>query len=218
MRKLILVTAISTMTLASCATYDPYTDEKETSKSTIGAAIGAITGAAVGAATSSKSDRKKGILIGAAAGGIAGAGVGAYMDRQEEELRQRLRGSGVSVAREGDHIRLVMPGNVTFGVNESSIQPSFHDTLESVALVLKEFDETAIAVSGHTDSTGGMELNQRLSEDRAEAVGGFLQQQGISRGRLHIRGFGPRQPIASNDTVAGRQANRRVELELMPLQ
>lgn len=218
MKKVLLATVISTMTLASCATYDPYTDEKETSKSTIGAAIGAITGAAVGAATSSRSDRKKGILIGAAAGGIAGAGVGAYMDRQEEELRQRLRGSGVSVVREGDHIRLVMPGNVTFAVNESRIQPSFHDTLDSVALVLKEFEETAIAIGGHTDSTGSLELNQRLSENRAEAVGSFLQQRGVSRGRLHIRGYGPRQPIASNETVEGRQANRRVELELMPLQ
>ncbi|TVP58525.1 MAG: glycine zipper 2TM domain-containing protein [Halomonadaceae bacterium] len=218
MKKMILVAAISTMTLVGCSTTNPYTDEEETSRSTIGAAIGAVTGAAVGAATSSRGDRRKGILIGAAAGGIAGAGVGVYMDRQEEELRQQLRGTGVSVAREGDQIRLVMPGNVTFAVNQATIQPSFHEVLGSVALVLQEFEETAISIGGHTDSTGSLELNQGLSERRAESVGDFLRQQGVSRGRLHTRGYGPREPIASNDTEAGRQANRRVELQLMPMQ
>lgn len=218
MKKVILVAAISSLTLMGCSTTNPYTEEQETSRSTIGAAIGAVTGAAVGAATSSRGDRRKGILIGAAAGGIAGGGVGAYMDRQEEELRQQLRGTGVSVAREGDHIRLVMPGNVTFAINESTIQPSFRETLESVALVLQEFNETAVAIGGHTDSTGGLELNQRLSEARAESVSNFLRQQGVSRGRLHARGYGPRQPVAGNDTEAGRQANRRVEIQLMPME
>jgi len=217
MRKVFLAAALGTMTLAGCTTTDPYTGEERTSRTTVGAAIGAVTGAAVGAATSSRSDRRKGILIGAAAGGIAGAGVGNYMDRQEEDLRNQLEGTGVRVARDGDEINLIMPGNITFAINEATIQPNFHEVLRSVALVLKEYDETAIAISGHTDSTGGLELNQRLSENRAESVGNFLRQEGVSAGRLQTRGFGPRQPVASNDTEAGRQANRRVELKLMPL-
>jgi len=217
-KKTMVAFAMATVGLAGCMTYDPYTGEKEVSKATTGSIIGAIGGAAVGAATSSKSDRGKGALIGAASGAAVGGGIGYYMDRQEAQLRQKLQGSGVQVKRNGDQIELIMPGNITFDLNQSSIQPGFVDTLESVALVLKEFDKTIIQVEGHTDSSGSDSYNQLLSEQRAASVRDFLLNQGIEPKRTRAVGYGERYPIASNDTAAGREQNRRVELTLVPMQ
>ncbi len=218
MKKYWISAVVAASMLSGCATYDPYTGDKKVAKATSGAAIGAVAGAVIGAATSSKSDRGKGALIGAAAGGAVGGGVGYYMDRQEAQLRQQLEGTGVRVQRNGNEITLIMPGNITFATGRSEIRADFYDVLNSVALVLKEFKDTAIHVSGHTDSTGGADLNQRLSEERAASVGSYLRTQGIVAGRIQTVGYGPRQPVASNDTEAGRAANRRVELSLIPLQ
>ena len=218
MKKLGVVLAMTTLSLTGCMTYDPYTGEKEVSKATSGAVIGAVGGAAVGAATSSKKDRGKGALIGAASGAAVGGGIGYYMDRQEAELRRQLEGSGVRVVRNGDQIQLVMPGNITFQTDKSTIQPSFTDVLNSVALVLKEFDKTTIRISGHTDSTGAASYNQLLSESRANSVRDFLLGQGVDSSRTIAVGYGETRPVATNDTEQGRAQNRRVELQLVPMQ
>ena len=218
MKKMILVFMVANFGLGGCMTYDPYTGEEKTSNATKGSIIGAIGGAAIGAATSSKSDRGKGALIGAASGAAIGGGVGYYMDKQEAELRRKLEGTGVRVVRNGDEIELVMPGNITFDLNESSIKPSFSGTLESVALVLKEYDKTIIQIEGHTDSSGSDSYNQLLSERRASSVRDFLLNQGIEPKRTRAVGYGERYPVASNDTAAGREQNRRVELTLVPMQ
>ncbi len=218
MKKMFLVFMVATFGLGGCMTYDPYTGEEKTSNATKGSIIGAIGGAAIGAATSSKSDRGKGALIGAASGAAIGGGVGYYMDKQEAELRRKLEGTGVRVVRNGDEIELVMPGNITFDLNESSIKPSFSGTLESVALVLKEYDKTIIQIEGHTDSSGSDSYNQLLSERRASSVRDFLLNQGIEPKRTRAVGYGERYPVASNDTAAGREQNRRVELTLVPMQ
>ena len=218
MKKTILAFAVATFGLGGCMTYDPYTGEEKTSNATKGSIIGAIGGAAIGAATSSKSDRGKGALIGAASGAAIGGGVGYYMDKQEAELRRKLEGSGVRVVRNGDEIELIMPGNITFDLNESTIKPSFSGTLESVALVLKEFDKTIIQIEGHTDSSGSDSYNQLLSERRASSVRDFLLNQGIAPARTRATGYGERYPVASNDSAAGREQNRRVELTLVPMQ
>ncbi|MCH8499839.1 MAG: OmpA family protein [Marinobacter sp.] len=218
MKKTMCALAVATLGLGGCMTYDPYTGEEKTSSTTKGAIVGALGGAAVGAAASSRSDRGRGALIGAAAGAAIGGGIGNYMDRQEAELRHRLEGTGVRVVREGDRIDLIMPGNITFDVNQASIRPSFNGILESVALVLKEYDKTIIQIDGHTDSTGSESYNQMLSERRASSVRDFLMNQGIEPRRTRATGYGPRYPIASNDTAAGREQNRRVELKLVPMQ
>jgi len=212
-----LCTALCVLTLASCQTIDPYTGDAKTSKAVTGAGIGAVAGAIIGAATSSKKDRKKGVLTGAVAGGAIGGGIGYYMDVQEALLREKLQGSGVQVKREGNNIRLVMPGNITFATGKHDINPGFHNVLDSVTLVLNEYDQTAIRVVGHTDSTGSLALNEALSEQRAGSVARYLRQKQVSEGRMQVSGYGPRYPIASNDNVEGRQANRRVELELVPI-
>lgn len=207
MNKLFCSAVVMSALVVGGCTIDPYTGEQKVSKS----AIGAVAGAAVGAAVAKKKDRGKGALIGAALGG----GAGYYFDHQEKLLREKLQGTGVSVTRTESGITLNMPGNISFPSGQYAILPGFYDTLNSVAMVLKEFDKTAVKVSGHTDSTGGFELNQKLSENRAQAVADYLASQGVSRARLQATGYGPRQPIASNTTEAGKAANRRVEIEIV---
>lgn len=204
--------------LTACTSIDPYTGEQKTSNTAKGATGGAIAGAVIGAATSSKKDREKGILTGAAVGAAAGGGVGYYMDRQAAQLREKLQGSGVQVARDGDNIQLIMPGNITFATGKSDIRTDFHSVLDSVVEVLKEFKKTRIKVSGHTDNTGGADLNQRLSEDRAASVKNYLVSGGVASGRVNSVGYSYRYPIASNSTPQGRESNRRVELQLEPIE
>jgi len=207
-------------TLTACTT-DPYTGESQISKTAagamIGTAAGAAGGAAIGAIAGGGRGAAKGALIGAGVGVLSGGAVGAYMDVQEAKLREQLGGTGVSVTRVGDEVVLNMPGNVTFETNQSAIRPSFYSVLNSVSLVLKEYSKTIIEVSGHTDSTGSDSLNQTLSDQRAASVGSYLTAQGIDQRRVLTQGFGERNPIADNATAEGRQANRRVELRLVPL-
>lgn len=198
--------------LFGCAT-DPYTGERRVSKTGKGAGIGAVVGAGIGALAGRDT---KSILIGAGIGALAGGAVGNYMDRQEAKLRQQLQGTGVSVTRQGDNLILNMPGDVTFEVNRSDINPRFYDVLNSVVLVLKEFEKTSIHVTGYTDSTGGFEYNIKLSERRAQSVAAYLKAQGVHPARLFTQGRGPQNPVADNETPAGRALNRRVELTLVP--
>jgi outer membrane protein OmpA-like peptidoglycan-associated protein len=205
------------LTVAACTT-NPYTGEQEASNKAKGAAIGAAAGAVIGVISGGDADaRRRNALIGAGVGALAGTAVGAYMDAQENKLRQQLQGTGVSVTRLGNDIVLNMPGNVTFDVNQSDVKSNFYPVLNSVALVLKEYNKTLIDVNGHTDSTGTVDYNMALSNRRANSVGDYLQAQGIGANRIYTQGFGPHYPVADNDTAEGRQLNRRVELILKPL-
>lgn len=218
-KHLIALTALLSASLAitGCTT-NPYTGESQAGKVGIGAATGAAVGAGVGVLSSSKKDRGKGAAIGAAVGAVLGGSIGYYMDVQEAKLREQLRGTGVSVTRDGNNIILNMPNSVTFDTNSSSIKPTGANTLVSVALVLKEYDKTAVNVIGHTDSTGSNATNMALSKQRADSVASTLITQGVSANRIYVQGVGPSYPIASNDTENGRAQNRRVEITLSPLQ
>jgi outer membrane protein OmpA-like peptidoglycan-associated protein len=203
---------------AGCQTYDPYTGEKETAKATTGAAIGALAGAVIGYASGGDAkERRKRALIGAAGGGLAGGAVGYYMDQQEAKLRHQLQGSGVSVTRNGENITLNMPGNITFQTGSADLNADFLKVLDSVGLVLKEYDKTLVVIGGHTDNVGTDENNQALSQRRAEAVGTYLAQRNVSAERMVITGYGESRPVADNNTNAGKQQNRRVELTLEPI-
>jgi len=208
----------SSALVAGCMTTDPYTGEQEVNKTTQGAAIGAGVGVAIGLITGDNSaERKKRALILGGVGGLAGGAVGNYMDRQEAKLRAQLQGTGVSVTRNGNNIILNMPGNVTFQTNSADINSSFYPVLNSVAIVLKEFDKTIVDVAGHADSTGPDDKNMELSQRRAGSVSSYMVAQGINAQRLITTGYGEMRPIASNDTAEGRQQNRRVEITLVPL-
>ncbi len=216
-RSTLLVMAAA-LTAAGCQTTDAYTGEKKVNDASKGAAIGALAGAAIGALTGDNSkERRERALIGAGVGALTGAGVGAYMDKQEAKLRAQLQGTGVSVTRNGNDLVLNMPGNITFKTASADLNSSFYKVLDSVSLVLKEFDKTTIDVEGHTDSDGSTEYNQTLSQNRANSVGSYLQSHGVNSQRIVALGAGESRPIASNDTAAGKQQNRRVELKLQPI-
>ena len=213
-------TVSGALLISGCTTFDAYTGEEKVSNTAKGASIGAGVGAVVAYFANkdeSSKERQKRMLAAAGVGAIAGGGVGYYMDAQEAKLRKQLRDSGVSVVREGDKINLIMPGNITFDTDKANIKTDFNDVLDSVALVLEEFDKTIIAVAGHTDSTGSREYNQRLSEKRAQKVAGYLKSQNIVEARFDVVGFGEDYPIADNSDAAGRAQNRRVELTLIPI-
>ena len=214
--KLVIVIFIS-VTLLGCATTNPFTGEKEMTKTTQGSIWGAVGGALLAAAISDKKDRKKRLLQGAGIGAIGGASVGFYMDKQEEKLRQQLQGSGVSVTRDGDNIILNMPSNITFDTDSFALKGQFQNTLDSVVLVLDEYKSTMITVTGHTDSTGSEAYNQKLSQQRALAVASYLSSKGVADQRLAASGYGEAFPIASNNTPTGRAQNRRVEVQLEPV-
>lgn len=214
----ILVSTLALTFAAACTTTDPYTGETRANNTARGALIGAGLGAALGYLTNTN-DSEEGrtnALIGAGIGALAGAGIGNYMDRQEREMRERLRDSGVGVRREGNDLRLIMPGDVTFATNSSEIEPQFYAVLNDVADILNQYPATYVDVIGHADSTGAADYNQRLSERRAQSVAGYLISQRVLRDRFYVAGLGETSPIASNDTPQGRAANRRVEIRIRP--
>ncbi|MAU61647.1 OmpA family protein [Parvibaculum sp.] len=219
MKKFAILAVCASFGLAACQTQDPYTGEQKTSKATYGALIGAVGGALAGGliGKGDAKDRRERALIGAGVGALAGGGIGYYMDKQEAELTKRLRASGVSVTRVGNDIILNMPGNITFATDSSDINARFYEVLNSVAIVLKEYNQTLIDVTGHTDSTGSDQYNLELSQRRAQSVANYLMAQGLDSRRFYILGAGESQPIATNDTAAGREQNRRVEIRLSPL-
>ncbi|EEB77037.1 OmpA family protein [marine gamma proteobacterium HTCC2148] len=204
--------AAAVLVLTACTT-NPYTGEQQASKAaTYGAGAAAVCGL-VGAIDSGKHARNAALGC-----GIVGAGVGAYMDVQEAKLKEELQGTGVQVVREGDNIRLIMPGNITFETDSYNLRSSFYSVLNSVGQVLSKYADTTLRVSGHTDNTGSRQYNQTLSERRAGSVADYLATREVDRARMLVQGMGFDQPIADNGSAAGRAQNRRVELYILPNQ
>lgn len=181
-----------------------------------GAAIGAITGAVLGKSTSNHKNKRA--VWGAAIGAIAGAAIGDYMDKQEQEFRDELSGSGIEVVREGDNLRLIMPANITFATGQAYITSGFYSTLDDIARVLNKYEKTLLSIEGHTDSQGGDQFNQNLSEQRAGSVKQYLTNQNIAANRLKTVGYGESRAVADNSTESGRALNRRVEIQIIPNQ
>jgi len=214
------VTLTFALILSGCTTFDPYTGEEKTTNTAKGAGIGAGAALVISyLANKDKSakERNRRMLRDAGIGAIVGGGVGYYMDTQEAKLRKQLRSTGVSVERDGNNINLIMPGNITFPSNGSSLKSDFYSVLDSVALVLEEFDKTIIVVAGYTDSVGSNAYNQQLSESRARSVAAYLKTKNVNAARFDVIGFGESNPIADNKTAEGRSLNRRVELTLLPI-
>ncbi|MEJ1095270.1 MULTISPECIES: OmpA family protein [unclassified Pseudoxanthomonas] len=211
--------ALTVTLLGGCASYtgqtsDPNDPNRTRTGALIGAGIGAVAGLLSGG---DATERRQRALVGAGVGGLAGGGIGAYQDRQEAELRRQTAGTGIDVTRDGDVIKLNLPDGVTFDFNKAELKPQFYPALNNVAATLREYNQTIVEVTGHTDSIGSDAVNQRLSEQRASSVGNYLIGQGLMRERFEIVGMGKRYPIASNDTESGRALNRRVEIRVVPV-
>ena len=197
--------------LAACTT-NPYTGEQQASKTaTYGLGAAAVCGL-VGAMDSSKKARNAALGC-----GIVGAGVGAYMDVQEARLREQLQGTGVQVVREGDNIRLIMPGNITFNTDSYELRASFYPVLNSVGLVLAKYADTTLRITGHTDNTGSEAYNEELGYRRALTVRDYMSMSGgIPLHAMNVISYGESKPLADNSTPEGRAQNRRVELYILP--
>jgi outer membrane protein OmpA-like peptidoglycan-associated protein len=216
MKTIFTAAALSALMLTSGCVTDPETGRQTISKTALGGIGGALGGYLLGDVVGGRHDRTE-KLLGAGIGGLAGAGIGAYMDKQERELRARTAGTDVQVIRQGDDLVLNIPSGITFAYDSADVQPQFQRTLDQVAQTLGQYNQTYIDVYGHTDSTGSDVYNQTLSERRATSVADYLAGHGVQSARIGTRGYGETQPIASNDTDAGRAANRRVEVKIVPI-
>jgi outer membrane protein OmpA-like peptidoglycan-associated protein len=214
--KLATGAALAALTLTSGCVTDPVTGRQRVSNAAIGGIGGALGGYLLGDLVGGRRDRTEKI-VGAGIGGLAGVAIGSYMDRQERELRDRTAGSQVQVIRRGDDLVLNMPSGITFATDSATIEPQFRTTLDQVADVIGRYNQTYLDVYGHTDSTGADAYNQTLSERRAKSVADYLAMRGVQGARLGTLGYGETQPIASNDSDAGRAQNRRVEIKIVPI-
>jgi outer membrane protein OmpA-like peptidoglycan-associated protein len=211
-RQIITLATLAVLILAlgaACATAD---DPNRRTKQ--GAAVGAVTGAAAGAVIGNQSGNPRtGAVVGAAVGAGVGAAVGRMMDRQQRELEQI---EGIDVRRPAeDELNVVLTNDILFDFDSSALRPASRTTLRDLSSVLIDYPETDIVVEGHTDSVGAESYNQALSVRRARSVRDFLMAQGVPGSRISSVGFGESSPVASNDTAAGRQLNRRVEIHIV---
>lgn len=206
MKKLVIIGMIAVFVVSAIGC--------EWSRSQKGAVIGSSAGAVIGAAIGKKSGNTAvGAIVGAAVGGTAGAYIGNYMDKQAAEIEQDIEGARVE--RVGEGIKITFDSGILFEVNKSTLQPTAVTNIEKLAMILDKYSDTSILIEGHTDATGTEEYNMELSRRRTESVAAKLAASNVDPMRFTLIGYGEIQPIATNDTPEGRQANRRVEIAIM---
>jgi outer membrane protein OmpA-like peptidoglycan-associated protein len=214
-KSLILLATAGTMALAACTpveepTEDPNRRTKE------GALIGAAAGAAIGILTGDNArERRRGAVLGAAVGGAAGGLIGNNLDRQAAELNRDLS-NNVEVVNTGEELIVVMPQDILFDFNSAALRPDLRSDLGVLAASLNDYPETTVDVIGHTDNIGEAGYNQDLSARRAQSVTRVLSANGVALYRLRAIGRGEAEPVATNQTEAGRAQNRRVEIIIRP--
>jgi len=194
----------------------------EMSKTQKGGAYGAAGGAAAGAVVGQAAGHNTkstviGAAIGAAIGGLGGAGIGKMMDNQEKDMREAMgKSEAATVTREGNLLAVTFKGDVTFDTNSTVVRPGLYSEINRIADILRQYPNTLVRVDGHTDSQGSSEYNMDLSKRRANAVRALLVQRGVADNRIESAAFGETMPVATNNTEAGRQKNRRVEIKIAP--
>jgi len=205
------VAACTVLALATgCADMSP-TQRGTATGAGVGAGLGAIIGGSTGNGGGSRAT--KGALIGGAAGALIGNIWSNRMEKQKQEMEAATRGTGIQVSQTADNrLKMEIPADVSFDTGRSDIKSNFRPVLERFAQTLQDNPATTVSIVGHTDSTGSDAVNDPLSVDRAARTRDYLSQRGVSPNRVMIDGRGEREPIASNDTDAGRARNRRVEI------
>jgi outer membrane protein OmpA-like peptidoglycan-associated protein len=194
--------ATSLVTLGACAT-------KSQTGAVVGAAGGAVAGGVIGKVAGSTA---KGAIIGAVVGGIAGTIIGAQMDKQAKEMEQTIKGA--TIERVGEGIQVTFASGLLYDFDSDVVRPEAKTNLRELAASLTKYPDTELLIIGHTDQLGSSAYNQELSERRSNAAATYLISQGVSGTRIGTRGLGETEPVATNDTEAGRQANRRVEVAI----
>ncbi|RKT26343.1 outer membrane protein OmpA-like peptidoglycan-associated protein [Paraburkholderia sp. RAU2J] len=198
------VFAVAGSVLAGCAT-------QQGTNTAVGTGVGAGTGAALGAIFGGG----KGAAIGAGVGAAVGGVTGYNWQNIRNRMSGATKGTGTEITEQPDgSLKLNIPSSVTFDTSSYAIKPSFAPVLDQLAQTMQQNPEIVASVVGHTDSTGSPQYNQTLSVNRAQSVTGYLGQHGVAPQRLSATGMGQNQPIADNNTEAGRAANRRVEIYL----
>lgn len=182
-----------------------------TSKAVQGGAIGVAAGGVLGGVIGKVAGNTTlGAIIGAAVGGTAGALIGHQMDKQAAEMQKDIEGA--KIERVGEGIKITFDSGILFAVNSSKLEAQAKTNIEKLSKILNKYPDTNIFVVGHTDNTGKLDLNMKLSEARAKSVVEFASSLGVAVSRFNQQGLGPNEPVATNDTPEGRQANRRVEI------
>jgi outer membrane protein OmpA-like peptidoglycan-associated protein len=178
-----------------------------------GGAIGAAAGAAVGGVIGNNTgSTARGAIIGAVVGGATGMIIGHQMDQQAKELKLEI--PGAIVERVGEGIQVTFASGLLYDFDSDAILPNAALNLQNLATSLKKYPNTELLIVGNTDALGSSEYNQNLSARRAVSASDYLTQQGIGTIRMHTSGRGELEPVASNDTEAGRQKNRRIEVAI----
>jgi outer membrane protein OmpA-like peptidoglycan-associated protein len=182
-----------------------------------GAAIGTASGAVIGGILGNNIGKGKnaalGAVLGGIVGGVAGGVIGNKMDKQAKDIKEALPGAQVERVNEGIKITL-SENTVNFDFNSAALTTVSKSNLDKLAGVMVQYPDTNINVYGHTDSKGTDEYNLTLSQKRANSVIDYLVSKGIARTRLNAMGMGEKDPIANNETEAGRAQNRRVEFAI----
>ena len=222
----ILILAVVAFLTFGCESTKSALGTKTVQGGLIGAAVGAGAGALIG---SQSGHTGAGAAIGAGIGALAGGTIGYYMDNQQKELQtvidqqnaqqtqiQQTQAKVAELERKGDNIIVNLKGDSLFATDSSVLQPGAINNLKEIVSVLKRYPDTNITVKGHTDSTGNADYNQKLSQQRADAVKTILLGEGVVQERITTIGYGASFPVVSNDTPEGRQLNRRVEMEIKP--
>ncbi|MDD2476531.1 MAG: OmpA family protein [Dysgonamonadaceae bacterium] len=181
----------------------------------IGAGAGAAVGAGVGSVIGGGRGAAWGAGIGAVLGGTTGAIIGNKMDKQKAEL-EAIEGAQVESVNEGEAIKVTFESGILFATNSSTLNAASRSSLDKFATSLQNNPDTDVKIYGHTDSSGSDAINNPLSQRRAESVYNYLLSKGISGNRIESEGFGSSQPVADNNSVAGRSQNRRVEVFILP--
>jgi outer membrane protein OmpA-like peptidoglycan-associated protein len=209
-----------TVAVSGCTSDGSASGKRGMTNMEAGAAIGAAGGAAVGALVTKK--HLKGALVGAVGGGLAGGAVGAYMDSQKKDLDKSLKqereaGAIKVVKLDNDVVKIVMTGQTAFETDSATIKPGFQSTMDKLSDVVIRYGKTALTITGHTDSRGTPQHNLDLSQRRAQAVYDYFVSKDVNPARLVAQGKGETEPVASNDSDAGRRQNRRVEILVEPV-
>ena len=196
--------------VAGCADMSP-TQRGTATGAGVGAGLGALIGKSTGGGGSNRT--AKGAVIGGAAGALIGNIWSGRMEKQKQEMEAATRGTGIQVSQTADNrLKLEIPADVSFDTGRSDIKSNFRPVLERFAQTLQDNPASTVAIIGHTDSTGGDNVNDPLSVDRAARTRDYLSMRGVSPNRVQIDGRGEREPIASNESDSGRARNRRVEI------